>query len=200
MVGTRFWRVTFEDDVISTTVTSSGEAVESWIEEVECVHRRRLHKLVVGLDVEWRPSFGPAYSRTALLQLCVGRRCLIFQILHADYVPDALAEFLLDPNYRFVGVGVRSDAQRLWRDWRLEVTNTEDLAELAADEMGRPDLLRAGLKGIAGAVMGANMDKPQRVRTSAWDAGNLSGEQIKYACIDAFVSFEVGRMLLSGDY
>ncbi|CAL4955325.1 unnamed protein product [Urochloa decumbens] len=199
MGETKVRTVMFEGNKITTTVTSSGETVEGWLDEVRSVHRRRLHKLVVGLDVEWRPLFGPGYSRTALLQLCVGRRCLVFQLLHADHIPVALDEFLGDPRYRFVGVGVQGDAVRLSRDYDLEVENTVDVAELVADNID-PDLRNAGLKAIASAVMGATVDKPQRVRTGRWDAYELSDEQIKYACIDAFVSFEVGRKLLTGDY
>ncbi|KAL6614795.1 hypothetical protein ACP70R_037065 [Stipagrostis hirtigluma subsp. patula] len=235
--------VRFEGDEITATVTSSGEAVEDWLDEVLSVHRRRLHKLIVGLDVEWRPTFSEEYSPTALLQLCVGRRCLIFQLLHADDIPDELHDFLGDPDFRFVGVGVEDDADRLYNDYDLEVANTVlglilclgfdvwrvkcgavdqqllhpreiragvdhldhlqhtvDLRELAAEEMDRPDLRRAGLKTIASAVMDVDMRKPHAVRTGPWDAYCLSDEQIDYACIDAFVSFEVGRKLLSGDY
>ncbi|CAO1948102.1 unnamed protein product [Urochloa humidicola] len=198
MGETKIRTVMFEGDKITTTVTSSGEAVKDWLREVLSVHRRRLHKLVVGLDVEWRPLFGPGYSRTALLQLCVGRRCLIFQLLHAEYFPKALGDFLGDSDYRFVGVGVWDDAVRLRNDYGLRVARTVDLAELAAKEMGCPR--DAGLKAIASEVMGATVDKPQRVRMGRWDASELSDEQIKYACIDAFVSFEIGRKLLTGDF
>jgi hypothetical protein len=38
------------------------------------------------------------------------------------------------------------------------------------------------------------------VRLGPWDDYELSHEQVEYACIDAFVSFEVGRKLLTGDY
>jgi hypothetical protein len=31
-----------------------------------------------------------------------------------------------------------------------------------------------------------------------WDTWRLSMEQVHYACIDAFVSYEIGRLLLSG--
>ncbi|CAL4974925.1 unnamed protein product [Urochloa decumbens] len=168
--------VMFEGDKITTTVTSSGEAVEGWLDEIYSVHRRRLHKLIVG-----SASAAAASS------------------IYADYIPDALDEFLGDPRYRFVGVGVQDDAVRLSRDYDLEVENTVDLGELVADNID-PDLRKAGLKAIASAVMGATVDKPQRVRTGCWDAYELSDEQIKYACIDAFVSFEVGRKLLTGDY
>ncbi|OEL33108.1 hypothetical protein BAE44_0005876 [Dichanthelium oligosanthes] len=218
MVETNVYTVRFEGNAITATVTSSGEAVERWVDEVLSVHRPRLHKLVVGLDVEWRPSYGPEYSPTALLQLCVGRRCLILQLLHADYIPDALVhvkseasmveapspnsvQFLGDADYRFVGVGVGADAERLSYDHDyLEVANTVDLREVAAEEMNRPDLRHAGLKDIASAVMGANVEKPRRVTMGRWDDYYLSNEQIEYACIDAFVSFEIGRMLLPDDH
>ncbi|KAL6845343.1 hypothetical protein ACP4OV_024838 [Aristida adscensionis] len=201
MAETEVYTVMFEGESITTTVTSSGEAVEDWIDEVRSVHRRRLHKLVVGLDVEWRPTFSSARSPTALLQLCVGRRCLIFQLLHADHYPAAMWDFLGEPDFRFVGVGVDEDAQRLSDEFEdLEVANTVDLGELAAEEMGRPALRHAGLKAIASAAMDVDIEKPQWVRTGPWDAYRLSDAQIKYATIDAFVSFEVGRMLLDGDY
>lgn len=200
MGETKVFTVNFEGHAITTTVTSSGDSVADWIDEVRAVHHRRLHKLIVGLDVEWRPLFGPGYSPTALLQICVGRRCLIFQLLHRDYVPQALAEFLEDPDFKFVGVGVDADAERLRYDLDLEVANTVDLAELAAEEMERPDLRNAGLKAIASAVMGISINKPQSVRLGAWDTYYLSNDQVLYACADAFVSFEVGRMLLTGDY
>ena len=75
-----------------------------------------------------------------------------------------------------------------------------DLRDLATDGMGMPWLRQAGLKDVARAVMGASLEKPEKVRMGPWDADSLSGEQIEYACIDAFVSFEVGRKLLTGDY
>ncbi|XP_051199051.1 3'-5' exonuclease-like [Lolium perenne] len=192
--------VDFEGHGIKTTVTSSGTAVKRWLREIRYMYRWVYHKLIVGLDVEWRPSYSSVQNPAALLQLCVGRRCLIFQLLHADYIPDDLEDFLADPGFRFVGVGVQEDANRLDNDHRLWVANTVDLRGLAADGMQMPRLRQAGLKGIASAVMGVNIEKPRNVTMGLWDAYELSDEQIEYACIDAFVSFEVGRKLLTGDY
>ncbi|KAM0841811.1 hypothetical protein ACQ4PT_058773 [Festuca glaucescens] len=133
----------------------------------------------------------------ALLQLYVGRRCLIFQLLHADCIPGYLAHFLADPNFRFVGVGVQGDADLLNKDHRLQVANTVDLRGLAAERMGKPELRQAGLQALVRAVMGAELEKPKNVRMGPWDACDLSDEQIRYACIDAFVSFKIGRKLLT---
>jgi hypothetical protein len=45
--------------------------------------------------------------------------------------------------------------------------------------------------------MGVVIDKPKWVTMSKWDVHRLSREQVNYACIDSFTSYEVGRLLLS---
>jgi hypothetical protein len=44
--------VFFDDDAILTTLTDSGDVVDFWLNEIYRIHRRRLRRLVVGLDVE----------------------------------------------------------------------------------------------------------------------------------------------------
>ncbi|XP_052153315.1 3'-5' exonuclease-like [Oryza glaberrima] len=192
--GSGTYLLSFDEDFFDATLTKSGGKVESWLGETYRIHRSCGHPLVVGLDVEWRPA-APVPGPVAVLQLCIDRRCLVFQILHADYVPDALSRFLADPRYTFVGVGVRDDAARLRVGYGLEVPRAVDLRALAADTLGRPDLRRAGLRALVREVMGVQMDKPHHVRVSAWDKRNLSEDQFKYACADAFASREVGRRL-----
>jgi len=190
--------VSFDEDCFDATLTKSGGEVESWLEETYRIHRRCRHMLIVGLDVEWRPTSVP--GPVAVLQICVDRRCLVFQILRADYVPDALSDFLADRRFTFVGVGIRDDAAKLWDGYGLEVPRAVDLRALAADTLGKPHLRRAGLQALVREVLGVQMEKPHHVRVSAWDAPTLSGDQLKYACADAFASFEVGRRLYDGDY
>ncbi|KAG9457797.1 hypothetical protein H6P81_002305 [Aristolochia fimbriata] len=191
----RTYSVTLYDDEIFTTVTDSGEDVEQWIADIRYIHRRRLRRLIVGLDVEWRPSNRNYENPVALLQLCVGRRCLIFQLIHADYIPQALSDFLTDPNFTFVGVGIEPDVQKLLEDYHLLVPRTVDLRSLAANRTGRAELARAGLKTLAMDVLGLDVQKPKRVTMSRWDYQWLKLEQIQYACVDAFLSFEIGRVL-----
>ncbi|CAD6237605.1 unnamed protein product [Miscanthus lutarioriparius] len=179
-----------------------AKAVERWIAEILSVHRPGGigYNITVGLDVEWRPSYLADQNPVATLQLCVERSCLIFQLLHADYLPGALAEFLGDRGIRFFGVGVEADAERLSDDHGLQVANAVDLRGRAAERMNRPDLRQAGLRTLVHAVMGVDLVKPQRVTMSRWDAYCLSYEQIRYACIDAFVSFKIARRLLDGEH
>ncbi|PHT85609.1 hypothetical protein T459_07715 [Capsicum annuum] len=54
-----------------------------------------------------------------------------------------------------------------------------------------------GLKRMAKEVLGKVMEKPLNVTLSKWDAEELVYEQIEYAAIDAFVSFEIGKNLFN---
>ncbi|PIN24420.1 DNA helicase [Handroanthus impetiginosus] len=194
--------VYFFNDNIYTTVTNDPATVTDWISVVKSVHRRRLHSLIVGLDVEWRPSFSRHYQNpVATLQLCVGRRCLIFQLIHSNYVPDSLADFISENSYTFVGVGIKSDLEKLEKDYGIGGdAHAVDLGKLAAAEYDQKELKNVGLKGLASFVLGKEMAKPKGVTVSRWDERWLTNEQVKYACVDAFVSFEIGRILNASDF
>ncbi|KAL6614798.1 hypothetical protein ACP70R_037068 [Stipagrostis hirtigluma subsp. patula] len=183
-----------DGSVIRTTVTSRSRAVSQFLQPFQ-----GRQGLIVGLDAEWRPNFEPGgrANRIAVLQLCVGRRCLVYQIIHDDMFAPALQSFLANPGVSFVGVGVGKDAQKLLDEYGLQVANAVDLRPVAAAALWRPELNQAGLRAVVLAVMGVNIDKPQRVTLSAWDARDLTLEQVRYATIDAYVSYEVGRRLLS---
>ncbi|KAH7556843.1 hypothetical protein ACOSP7_026115 [Xanthoceras sorbifolium] len=193
--------VTFYDDQILTVVTHTPSVVDTWISDIERIHRRRLHRLVVGFDVEWRPNFNRNQDNpVALLQLCVGRRCLIFQLIHAPGIPRSLVNFLSHQSYTFVGVGIDKDVEKLEEDYNLSVENTVDLRGLAAEALEMVSLRNAGLKSLAREVLGLEISKPRAITMSRWDHRWLNAAQIQYACLDAFVSFEIGRTLNAASY
>ncbi|XP_055814871.1 3'-5' exonuclease-like [Solanum dulcamara] len=187
----KLYDVVLDDTEIETTVTADPSVVSSWIKRIEIENGSRLHRLIVGLDIEWRPNFNPV----ATIQLCVGDYCIIYQIIHSNNIPRRLRKFLKNDDYRFVGVGIRSDVDKLWEDYGLEVSNTVDLREWAAEELNKKKLLNSGLKGLGKKIAGIEIEKPKNVTTSAWDRRWLSRKQICYACLDAYLSFEVGRVL-----
>ncbi|KAJ3684937.1 hypothetical protein LUZ61_014101 [Rhynchospora tenuis] len=191
------------DEVVKTTVTASGAVAADWVDEILRIHWRRLNRLIVGFDIEWCPHGWHGTSGenpAALLQLCVGRRCLIFQLIHCDYIPEELSDFLLDYRFRFVGVGIHADLQKLDNDYGLEVENALDLRYLAAENMDRPIMREWGLQTLVSEFMGAHMVKPTSVSLSDWGRRALTQEQIEYAALDAFTSFEIGRRLVVGEY
>ncbi|KAK8926109.1 hypothetical protein KSP39_PZI018933 [Platanthera zijinensis] len=191
--------VTFNgSENILTTLTASGDEVHYWISDILRLRNRR--HFVVGIDVEWRPSYSRMRNPTALLQICVGHRCLIFQLLHADYIPLSLEEFLSNPRFTFVGVGINGDIERLVQDSGLMVQNAVDLRQLAVEMIGRFEMRQMGLKALAEEIVGVQVSKPNHVRMSRWDEEVLTLDQIMYACLDAFLSFEIGRRLYAGDF
>ncbi|XP_068640661.1 3'-5' exonuclease-like [Aristolochia californica] len=171
--------VSFQKASILTVLTNSSSIVDKWIHEVYHAHQHRIDSLVVGLDVEWRASYVSNVTYpVAILQLCVGRRCLIFQFLYADNIPESLYEFLAKPNFSFVGVGVKEDARKLDRDYGLVVNKPVELPALAADIYEMKELRFAGLKKLTNFVLGYDVDKPKEITMSRWDYWALSHEQV----------------------
>lgn len=196
----RSYTVTIDNFDIQTIVTSDSTIVKNWIRTTESNHNHNTSNLVVGLDVEWCPtSRTQTYSPVAIIQLCIANRCLIYQILRSNIVSIELPRFL--QRYKFVGVGIRDDVNKLIRDYDLEVRKFVDLSDVAADETGNEWMRhRSGLKSLAENVLGMEMEKPREVSTSQWDAVRLNLEQVKYAVADAYVSYKLGTVLKAYKY
>lgn len=186
--------VIFSGDVVYATVTHDPAAVSQWIYDVSSLYG---HGLIVGLDIEWRPNYRRDHQYpAATLQLCVGRCCLIYQLIHSPYFPVQLIQFLSYSDHNFVGIEVKSDLKKLQRDHRIGYNaRTVDLRRLAAKVYETKELKNAGLKTMARIVLGKEMEKPKWVTRSRWDNRRLTADQVEYACIDAFVSSEIGRVL-----
>ncbi|KAF5788740.1 putative DNA helicase [Helianthus annuus] len=136
----------------------------------------------------------------ATLQLCVGRHCLIFQILLATLIPESLVNFLGNPSYIFVGVGIENDVEKLRKDYGVEVAKTVDLRTLATDVYGVREFKKAGLLQLARIVLGKEINKPKSVTMSRWDDQCLTLLQVQYASVDAFLSFQIGMILINGNH
>ncbi|MBA0710675.1 hypothetical protein Golax_009945, partial [Gossypium laxum] len=160
----RTYTVTFFSTPIITTVTTTPSVVRNWLFRV-----------------------------LPTLQLCIGHQCLIFQLLHADTVPLSLRRFLNDPRNTFVGVWNHSDIAMLLRsEHRLSVSRVVDARHVAAERNGLSPQL--SMEKLAEILLGApDVRKPQSIGVSNWNDYRLSLEQIQYACVDAYVSFELGR-------
>ncbi|KAF8018312.1 hypothetical protein BT93_H3261 [Corymbia citriodora subsp. variegata] len=192
--ATSKYKVTYDGRTIETTVTDKATVVEQWIRETLSLHTES--PTIVGLDIEWRPHVIRSMSnKTATLQLCIDKRCLIVQLFYIDYVPELLKDFVRNPNLTFVGVEVDGDVDKLRVEYGLECAKHEDIRELAKQRWpGR--FRRPGLKDLALEVVGLVMDKPKHVSMSNWEARVLNVNQVEYACIDAYASYKIGVSLL----
>ncbi|KAI4356573.1 hypothetical protein L6164_000588 [Bauhinia variegata] len=192
--------VTFYAHTIHTLLTNAPSMVDSWLSDITTQQPTAGGPLIVGLDIEWRPNFRRNMQNpVAILQLCVGQRCLIFQILHSPDIPKSLIDFLGNANHTFVGVGIEEDAEKLIEDYSLTVATTVDLRKLAEEKLGARELRNSGLKTLAMRVLGKEIEKPKTVSRSRWDNLWLTPWQVQYAYIDAFISFEVARCLYAGN-
>jgi ribonuclease D len=184
--------VVFHSETIHTMVTHTPSMVDVWLS-----HLPRNTDTIVGhgLDVEWLPNRQRNMDNpVAIIQLCINRQCLVFQILRASFIPQSLVEFLENQGNTFVGVGIREDVEKLLRDHSLRVANFVELCTLATERFGE-HMRGAGLKTLAAHVLGKDIEKPRKITMSRWDKFKLTPQQVQYACIDAFASFEIGRIL-----
>ncbi|CAO2822364.1 unnamed protein product [Amaranthus hypochondriacus] len=182
--------------LILTTVTSDPFVLASWLSTASSAS-------IIGLDIEWRPNVSRQFENpVATLQLCTAfdsstTTCLIFQFLYCSGpLPRILFDFLDNGRFTFVGVGIRSDAEMLLECHGLRVMNVVDIADLVVDKI-HGTRTGMGLKELAQVVLNVNVAKPRAVTMSRWDAEWLSYQQIQYACIDAFLSYEIGKTLIS---
>lgn len=190
-----------DDEYIETFVTNSPRKVKEWIKATEERNHLRLHRLIAVLDIKWNPE-----SPVAILQLFVSTRCLMYRIdQNADndniVLPDVLKEFLKNPKYTFVGVGIENYKRKLDQEFSLEVANTVDLRAMAARELEDPDLGNYTLQQLVLRFLDKYIDGQRLmiVRIGDWenDGNGLTDEQVQYASLDAYVSFNIARILQS---
>ncbi|XP_073132615.1 3'-5' exonuclease-like [Henckelia pumila] len=186
--------ITFGGATIETTVTSTAATAAEWVAEITTLYAGR--PTVVGLDVEWRPHPVQSMSnKSATLQLCIDGKCLILQLFYMDEIPESLKNFLMDPNFTFVGIEVGDDISKLKNEYGLECVSSRDVRE-AAKERWPGRFRRPGLKDLALEVCGMNLRKPKHVCMSNWEARELSKYQVEYACLDAYASYKIGHKLI----
>ncbi|EYU31502.1 hypothetical protein MIMGU_mgv1a020737mg [Erythranthe guttata] len=191
--------VPFYNEFIHVTVAREAQQVHEWICSIYKFHNDFEKNLVIGLDTEWLPNLNPGEDHPiAILQLSIGNRCLIFQLLHRDFIPASLRAFLADPRHTFCGVGIKDDVEKLYNHHKLHVLKIADLNDLArqTSRNGNEGYKYMGLKKMAFAVLGRKMEKPLNVTLSKWDAVKLDRDQIEYAAIDAVVSYQLAHALL----
>ncbi|KDP34541.1 hypothetical protein JCGZ_11091 [Jatropha curcas] len=77
----------------------------------------------------------------------------------------------------------------------LEISCIADVADLS-DEFDHKEFKKAGWKTLVETITGEELEKPKYVTLSNWDAKQLTHAQVKYACVDAYYSYKLGKLLL----
>ncbi|PWA43316.1 ribonuclease H-like domain-containing protein [Artemisia annua] len=94
--------------------------------------------------------------------------------------------------------GIENDVEKLIDDYNLSVGKMVDVRLLASEVYGLKELKNSGIKDLSVRVLGKEIRKPKSVTMSRWDNEWLVPSQVQYACVDAFLSYEIGRVLMNG--
>ncbi|CAL8463613.1 g3147 [Coccomyxa elongata] len=161
----------------------------------------------VGFDIEWRVTYrtGETPRSVALIQLAVqlqdGKyRVFLLHVCHSGLTPTLLT-ILRSPAVKKAGVGCCGDAQKLMRDFGVECEGLVDLSEEANLRLYGPGCGRLpekwSLARLAAAMLSAEVEKDQGLRTSNWETWPLSLEQQHYAALDAFASLLLYQRIMA---
>ncbi|WP_330148168.1 3'-5' exonuclease [Shewanella oncorhynchi] len=163
--------------------------------EFDAVVARLQVDQVLGFDTETRVSFERGVQHPlSLIQIATANTCYLFQhaILGEQFIQ--LKALLEDETILKVGVGLRSDAHALRRQWGINVASTLDLnwalAQLGAEK-------EMGTRQLVAALLGARIDKPKKVTLSNWQHVPLSSAQIHYAAADALAALKCFNALIT---
>ncbi|KAJ1414316.1 Ribonuclease H-like superfamily [Sesbania bispinosa] len=185
---------------IMVTVTSAASVVRRWLSATLYFRRyyHHLNRLVVGLGVQWTPGGPDPLADT--LQLCVGRRCLIFQLARSNTVPRILRKFLRNADHTFVGFWNHLDRHKLETcEHCFEMSRNPLDLRLHAVTDDDEDLSRASVPEIVQRCLGYEVEQSREISMSNWGKKRLSDDQVVYACVDAHCAFLIGRNIRAWD-
>jgi ribonuclease D len=181
---------------ITANYTNMASKVEEHINKIELILEKEDSYKIVGLDVEY--TYGPE-QKAALIQLCMGTDCLLYQISSADQPCPKLADFLGRPDITFAGVDIGNDITRLGR-CNLSVANFVDIQKRwkpADSTSNNKDSLADYAAAIIDSQYKSIMKKLTHEEHKLWKQVPLSMKHILYASIDAYATYEVYRRIVN---
>jgi len=144
----------------------------------------------IGFDTETRPAFRKGVShKIALMQLATEDTCFLFR-LNVIGLPDCLANILVSPAIKKVGLSIRDDFSAIYKRKPIVPSNFIELQSFVKD-YGIDD---NGLQRIYGILFEKRISKGQRL--SNWEADTLSDAQKMYAAIDAWACLKIYNELI----
>ncbi|XP_033119504.1 exonuclease mut-7 homolog [Anneissia japonica] len=170
-------------------------------------HLTKVNK-VIGIDMEWKPSFLSTTSRVAVIQLACYTQIYLIDVPVIAQNPDCMVwlmeSILCDKEILKLGYGINHDLQMLVKSYPFladcvkKTLRMNDLASLQSkfesmkpDIFGTPDsdMISKGLSGLVNRCFGQPLDK--REQMSDWESRPLSQSQIVYGALDAYCLLEV---------
>ncbi|KAI5013495.1 hypothetical protein ZWY2020_034607 [Hordeum vulgare] len=197
---------------IHTTVTSNPSIVVALIRFIWKKYLNHAKWRVVGLDCEYTryvnikerkmlpieqqvilPNQEP--QRVAVLQLCVGKHGLIYQLYQAhgrSFIPPLLHSFLENDTVEFADAAIGNDIKNL-KFYNLGIRKSVDVQGLGIKVPNQKEGDLVSLEKLEKKVAKISLNKYKSIIASQWEKFNVDHDQINYACLDAYASFEVYR-------
>jgi len=187
-------------------VTLRASAVERWIRVVKRRYLDAAPMKIVGLDAEFTDAAPGRRQRAAVLQLSVATDTLVFHICHADRVPQALKDFLMDKTIKFCGAAINND-QRMLRPYGIHIPSAVDLQRAVHPNPTFPNL--PSLYALANFTIGTKLAQKKKKKKQeedeeeeeenlafGWGKFPLSYYRIVYAARDARLGYEIAMRCL----
>ena len=112
---------------------------------------------------------------------------------HTPSIPGELHDFLSREDVYFCGAAIEGDKQKL-EPYNLDLKSIADLQTRIKIPVEDCDKQTPSLFDVAIFVLGTNLQKGDEtvaLRSSGWENYPLTYQRIKYAALDARVSFEI---------
>ena len=177
---------------IVATITVHPRIVRQWINNVSN-SLKKVETRVIGLDAEYTERAPGKIQRAVVLQLCFEDDVLVYHIIHSPSIPCELHDFLSREDVYFCGAAIEGDKQKL-EPYNLDLKSIADLQTRIKIPVEDCDKQTPSLFDVANFVLGTNLQKGDEtvaLRSSGWENYPLTYKQIKYAALDARVSFEI---------
>ncbi|KFZ57778.1 putative exonuclease mut-7, partial [Antrostomus carolinensis] len=192
--------------------------LQTWEEALQCWEKVLQPGQVVGIDMEWRPSFGMVGKpRVSLLQLALKDEVFLLDLpqlleqaeTEKEKLPHFIQMLYSDAAITKLGYGMSGDINSLAATWSalkdvdkqaqgvvdlLKVDKQVDVLspEQSCEDRGfkQPE---KGLSLLVQHVLGKPLDKTEQL--SNWEKRPLREEQILYAASDAYCLLEIYEKL-----
>ena len=188
--------VYFGGKIIEATVTDKAAVADDWVQNVQSPYN--VQNIVAGLDCKFKPHpIRSLSNKIASLQICIDTKCLVFRLLHMDYIPQSIKSFLSDPKITFVGFEVQHNSLKLGAEYEIFVGNKVDIRALAKLWLPITFSRQSSMRGLAYKLAGLTIQKTNKPYTCDWESLVLDKQMIDHASIDANVSYRIAHKLLN---